>query len=294
MNATVPIPDIAVAMACHNRRKLTLRCLESLFTQTARVTLNVFLVDDGSNDGTHRAVARHFPHVSILRGDGNLYWNGAMHLALEQAQRHPRDFFLWLNDDVILHPHALEHLLSVHGQILKAQGIAPIVVGSFAHPKTGKPSYGGQRRISSWHPLRLGPAYHPLQPAPCHTFQGNGILIPAQAVARIGSIDPVFSGFQEIGDTDYGFRATRAGIPIHATPDFIGLCTPNTQAAAWIRPGLSPAQRWTHFTGPKGIKARNYWIYARRHGGTLGSLFWMIHMIKGIFTLFFPRPRTTG
>ncbi|MBU2135728.1 MAG: glycosyltransferase [Alphaproteobacteria bacterium] len=55
---------IAVVMACYNRRDTTLRCLRSLFAQLEpTVSLDVYLLDDASSDGTGAAVRAEFPNA---------------------------------------------------------------------------------------------------------------------------------------------------------------------------------------------------------------------------------------
>lgn len=62
MNRLGPAPaEIAVLMTCHNRRALTVRCLESLAAQPGFTASALFLVDDGSSDGTGDAVGRGCP-----------------------------------------------------------------------------------------------------------------------------------------------------------------------------------------------------------------------------------------
>ena len=67
---------IAVLIACHNRKTSTLKCLEALFSQnkaSAGFEFDVYLVDDGSTDGTSTAVAALYPHVNIIQGTGDLF-----------------------------------------------------------------------------------------------------------------------------------------------------------------------------------------------------------------------------
>lgn len=81
------ICNIAVLLTCHNRREKTLSCLQSLFgaTMPEGYKTEVFLVDDGSTDGTGEAVEKCFPQVTVIQGDGNLYWNKGMNLAWKNA-----------------------------------------------------------------------------------------------------------------------------------------------------------------------------------------------------------------
>lgn len=282
---------IAVAMACHNRRAKTLKCLATLFEQSLDhgVKITVFLTDDGSSDDTGEAVRKFYPRVRLLKGDGSLFWNGAMYLALAQALEQNFNFHLWLNDDVSLSPRGLSRLLKTHGEVLEKTGKDAVIVGSFCDPVTGYRTYGGQRRASRWHPLRFEPVYPGKTWRPCHTFQGNGVLIPASAIHTIGIIDQRFSRFQGIGDTDYGLRATREGISIYTAPEFIGECELNLEGEVWNNTGFSLGRRWRLFKGPKGIQAKNYLIYAHRHSGPFWFFFWAVHMLKALPGLFFPR-----
>ena len=60
-----------VLIPVFNRLQLTIRCLESLVAQTDQGT-RIFLIDDGSTDGTAQVIREHFPEVQILHGDGSL------------------------------------------------------------------------------------------------------------------------------------------------------------------------------------------------------------------------------
>ena len=67
-------------------QELTLACLRSLGAQQVPgVALDVFVLDDASSDGTSEAVAEQFPEVTVLHGDGELYWNGGMRRAIAAA-----------------------------------------------------------------------------------------------------------------------------------------------------------------------------------------------------------------
>src|SRR6266542_2947767 len=61
-------PRVAAVMAAYNRRELTLACLRSLRAQRAPgVTLDAFVLDDASTDGTGQAIAEEFPEAALLR-----------------------------------------------------------------------------------------------------------------------------------------------------------------------------------------------------------------------------------
>jgi glycosyltransferase involved in cell wall biosynthesis len=135
---------------------MTLACLRSLFQQSDfEASLAVFLVDDGSRDGTSEAVAREFPQVDVIPGTGQLYRGGGMRLAFDVARRHEFDFHLWLNDDVILDDHAIRLLLSAYATLSCERSIPLIVAGAVRDPVSGTTTYSGVRRRPGWHALRF-------------------------------------------------------------------------------------------------------------------------------------------
>jgi GT2 family glycosyltransferase len=78
-------------MTVHNCVELTLARLRSLRAQnTLGATLDVYVVDDASTDGTADRVSAEHPEVVLLRGNGDLFWNGGTRVALGAALR--RDY----------------------------------------------------------------------------------------------------------------------------------------------------------------------------------------------------------
>lgn len=92
---------IAVIVPVHNRRNLTLKCLEKLKDiERNGFEVAVVVIDDGSTDGTDEAVHECYPDVVVLKGDGNLWWSGAVNKGVAYAMDNGCDFVLTLNDDI--------------------------------------------------------------------------------------------------------------------------------------------------------------------------------------------------
>ena len=87
---------LAVLLTCRNRREKTLGCLRALFADKFSIPhrLDVLLLDDGSTDGTVAAISAEFPAVEIVLGDGNLFWNRAMHQLFQLALHRGYDAYL--------------------------------------------------------------------------------------------------------------------------------------------------------------------------------------------------------
>lgn len=93
---------IYVVTAVHNRREITKKFIGSLKCQTY-TNIHLLLIDDGSQDGTDKMVRREFPASTVLRGDGTLWWGGALHKAWKWLKSYAadEDSVLISNDDVV-------------------------------------------------------------------------------------------------------------------------------------------------------------------------------------------------
>ena len=283
----MPNLTIAALMTCHNRKQKTLDSLKSLFSQSgcSQVALSVYLVDDGSMDGTAAAVTEIYPQVHLIQGDGSLFWNRGMHMAFAAALDRDYDYYLWLNDDTLLYPSALTGLLQTSAEVHVAQVNAPaIIVGSTRDPETDRLTYGGMVRGGWWCPLRF-PLVEPAErPQQCDTVNGNCVLIP-RAVARVvGNLDLAFTHY--MGDLDYGLRTQQQGCTVWIAPGYIGTCSPNLLPQSWSGAvgDLSWEQRWQQIWQPKGLNLKHvtlpplaeWQVFAQRHAGLLWPIYWLL------------------
>lgn len=272
-----PTVRVAVIMACFNRREKTLSCLRSLFAAAGGqegLRLTVYLSDDASPDGTAEAVARQFPAVVVLHGSGSQYWCGGMRQAMAAAiASGPSDYYLWLNDDVLLFPESLRTLLHTADSEGRRLGEAPIVVGATRDPVSGKTSYGGRTQSRPLRPLYLDMVEPGDVPRRCTTMNGNCVLLPRSAVDRLGNLDPAF--VHGLADWDYGLRATRAGVPIFLSPGHVGSCAVNPGPGAARAAPASPRAAWRDAVGPKAFPVGAWKEYTRRYGGPLWFFYWL-------------------
>lgn len=276
---------IAVLLTAHNRKQKTLACLESLYSQVLPpdIKLVVFLVDDGCTDGTSEAIRERFPQVRLLRGDGNLFWNGGMRLAFGEALKEGFDYYLWLNDDIQLYPNALMNLLLISKMI----GSKAIIVGSMQDPQTGAHTYGGVRRLSWWRPLKFSPVVAQGNPVLVDTMNGNCVLIPAEVAQAVGNLDPQFT--HGMGDFDYGLRAKKKGFEIWVAPGYVGTCARNDPRNTWVDPTLPLRERWRKVREPKGLPPGEWLVFVRRHAGLLWPIYWLLPYIKLVVSSFLRR-----
>lgn len=267
--------QLAVVMTCHNRRDQTSRCLQALAAAAEHVRglgYHVYLMDDGSTDGTSQGVEELGLPVTILRGPGDLFWNRGMARAWETALTTDTryDAYVLLNDDTILDRDALERLLEVE---LQNVGRA-IVVGAVRDPDTGTLTYGGVRRMSRWHPGRVATLEERDRAQSADTFHANCVLVPAGVCDAIGTLDATYH--HGIGDFDYGYRARQHGFDVVVAPNTVGTCARNSVADTWRDPKLPLRKRLAMLASPKGLPRREWHAFLRRHGApAAGLLSWM-------------------
>ena len=60
------VPDVSIVVVAHDVRDEVLRCLASVEAHAAPVTYELFLVDNGSTDGTAEAVESAFPATEVV------------------------------------------------------------------------------------------------------------------------------------------------------------------------------------------------------------------------------------
>jgi GT2 family glycosyltransferase len=258
-------PRLSILITCFNRREKTLACLGALREACSEaLSYKVFIVDDGSSDGTFDAISRSFPEVKLIRGPGNLYWNRGMHRAWSDALSTPTDYYLWLNDDLVLRPGSVRELVQ-HGMDNGARlGGKLIVVGRTLNPKTRRTTYGGYKRRNGVSRLRF--RHLSENEVLCDTMNGNCVLIPTSATDDIGINDIRFS--HAFGDLDYGLRAVRAGYTILQMPRHVGLQEFNDDYHKSIAK-MDLRNAAFILTHPKGIPVMEWFAFCRSHGGPL-------------------------
>lgn len=288
--------SIAAIITCYNRKEKTLTCLKNLMSQDGieNVDLTVYLVDDGSTDGTGDAVKKNFPQVNLFKGNGTLYWNGGMRFAFSVAKKSDYDYYLWLNDDTFLYSDALKLLLDTSNSIRSQKGGDVIVTGTINDIDTGKVNYGGRIKKSKFQPLKFIQLENSTEPQQCDTFNGNVVLIPRNVAKKIGNISPEYSK-QHGGDIDYGLRAKYAGFESWVAQGFIGECASNTTEGTLFDKKLPFKERIKIMKTPHGVPPAKEWmVFSKRHAGFLWPIYWIRTMVRVIFPwtyLLFRKPQ---
>ena len=217
--------SVFVIIPVHNRLEFTRDCLASLREQSFR-DFTIVVVDDGSTDGTSKALAEEFPAGRVLNGDGTLWWTGAMNVGVGWVMRRASDddAIVTLNNATLPPPEYLDRLLV-------AQASQPgALVGSLLVSATDRRTIvdGGVRihwptaKYSSHHraeplPLRRGnhpDLYH------VDVLSGCGTIIPVETFSIAGLYDE--RSLRHYGaDYEFSRRAQAARFPLYVDKNSI-------------------------------------------------------------------------
>jgi GT2 family glycosyltransferase len=122
------VAQITVAIVSWNTRELLRACLESLPDG-----LDVWVVDNGSTDGSGAMVRSSYPNVRLVESERNLGFGGAVNLV---ARSTSTPWLVIANADVAFEPGALDALLAAARADPQAGAVAPRLVledGSTQH-----------------------------------------------------------------------------------------------------------------------------------------------------------------
>lgn len=264
---------VAILLTCHNRKYKTLACLAALYENTLPegYVLDVFLVDDGSTDGTSQAIRESYPLVNIISGDGNLFWNGGMRMAFDSAMAKEFNYYLWLNDDTILYQDTISRAITTVHSLPTNQ--CAIAVGTTQASRGGSVTYGGLVRVGkglSYKSKLIEPSVKPIE---CEQMNGNCVLIPAEIVRVVGNLEKRF--IHNLGDIDYGMRARAAGFKLLVMPGFAGTCDKNSPAGSHLDKRLTFRARMKSVSSGKAFPLVPWFVFTRRHAGPLWFLYWI-------------------
>jgi len=206
--APVECCKVFILIPVHNRKEITLSCLENLQRNGDLDCYQVVVIDDGSTDGTGEAIAAQFSQVKILTGDGNLWWTGAIALGMQYAYQQGAEFFIWLNDDC----HPVKGALSILVNFMQDHpGAIAAPACQISNSKT---------RIENGCRDRQRFTALPGEVVGVESVSGYCVGIPAAVCQAIGY--PDFDRFPHYsGDDMYTLKASRHGFAVCLVGDAV-------------------------------------------------------------------------
>lgn len=211
------MPALAIVIVNYNTRELLRDCLHSLYAHPVRATLEVWVADNASKDGSVAMVQAEFPQVRVIASAKNGGYAYANNLALRQI------YIMLLNSDTIVPPRALDGLvdyLEAHPAIgacgprlLLANGKLDLACRrSFPSPAAFVYHAVGLSKVFPNSP-RFG-AYNLTyldehQETEVDALVGACMLVRAAVVREVGLLDETFFMYGE--DLDWCYRIKEYG-----------------------------------------------------------------------------------
>ena len=254
----------------------------------------MFLVDDGSTDGTGVKVKAEFSDINVINGDGTLYWAKGMHRAWKSAIKFGGrfDFFLWLNDDVMLSPDAIASLISDYAQLTTNHQLpttnhsstpplshsstpSPVIVGACSEDDAESACSYGATDIRD---VKIVPNGSSPQRA-WGWFNGNVVLVSNEVFGKVGMISPDYTHAR--ADYDYAERLKLARVPFYVSSKYVGACP--FDFAEKVR-GKGLCERLSWLWKPGYFNLHDLYLIRSRYHGYIAAIISCARLIQIVLT----------
>lgn len=247
---------LAVLLTCYNRKATTVNCIEKLWPQLEKSSLEYmfYICDDKSEDGTYDLLRDMLPGHIVIQSTGNFFWCKGMYSVMKMAAEVSYDYYLMINDDVDFFDNALEIMLSSYQKVGKNCGI----VGTTKAIDSENYTYGGRDEEENLVSPEMGNKE-------CVWANWNCFLTNREIVEKVGIIDGKYR--HAWGDYDYSYRMRKLGYKIYVADDSIGRCDLNSAMGSYKDKTVKRMARLKKLFAPKGIPFCSYMRYHMRIDG---------------------------
>lgn len=243
-------PFVITTILNTNRREDTLACLASLEKSTYR-NHKVIVLDNASTDGSVEAIRATYPAVQVIELTENLGYAGNNNAGIKAAMSQDADWVFVLNEDTVLDPDCLAHLVGI-GESDSEIGVVGPMVYHFDEPGIIQSAGGRMSRFwESSHVAQNEPDRGQFaSPHQVDFISGCAIMIRRAVIEQVGLLDERFFYYKE--ETEWCLRARKAGWRIVHIP----------QARLWhkgVQRDYRPKPSVTYY------KTRNQFLMLAKH-----------------------------
>lgn len=265
-------PILSIVLVCWNNKAYLDPCLQSLYKGNLRYSFDVFVVDNGSTDGSQQMLQEKYPEVRIIQNSGNVGLGKASNQGIEASKGR---YILLLNNDTIVNGPSFDAMVkfleenprtgAVGGKLLNPDGTIQACYNNF-------PTLWEDFLLNS----RIGELIRPGYPAVMTGEEIKSVdwlgsaclMVRRSALDEIGLLD---EGYFIYGDeTDLQYRLKKAGWEIYYLP-----------GATTVHFGGKSMNRWSR----RKMVLRGKILFYQKHYGPvrtflLRTLFFVVSFFK--------------
>jgi len=197
-------PKVSVLVISYNRQALLRRAIEALEQSEARKTFDVFVVDNGSTDGSQQLEGE-YPGARFIRIPRNFGLTKAMNVGVRGSEG---EYVFFLHEDTEVFPDTVRILTQVLDTQPEVGAVCPLLVDDEGRPA---PQLGRFPPDDTWEPAEPG-----TDPMPVDYPRGAALMMRRSSLTAIRQIDERYGQFGS--DADLCFQIGRAGKQILLAP----------------------------------------------------------------------------
>lgn len=214
--------DLSFIIVNWNTSQLLINCIESIYTTVIGLRYQIYVVDNGSEDDSVRAVHERFPRVVVIENKENRGFAAAVNQALRE---NIATYSVLLNTDTILQKNAIHVLYSFlerHKDVGVAGAQLQKLDGTQQHSYDNYPTLAlvfFNKSLLQW----FFPSKYPskkqtiTQPIKVESVVGACFLIRNDALKHVGKLDEDYFFFLE--ETDWCYRMQKEGWKVCYVPE---------------------------------------------------------------------------
>ncbi len=200
---------LAIVVPVHNGVEHTRRCIASL--DLAGVDAPLYVVDDGSTDGTHEFLFSRPDRIRIVPGTGDLWWSGGVNRGCAAAIADGASLLLLLNNDNIVASNLVAELVATYDET--GACVSAPVLTTWSGDRGVIMTAGG---TLDWRMRGIGLVHHGDEYTPQDVVT-DADWLPGAPLLFSASLFEELNGFDERrfpqyrGDVDFTLRARQRG-----------------------------------------------------------------------------------
>lgn len=209
------LSEVAIITLNWRKPEATIKCIGSALGAGADPS-QVFIIDNGSKDGSLEEFKKELPQVAVISLEDNLGFGGGFNAGVSRINRKFK-FYLLTNNDVVFDKDSLTELAKAAGRMGENNIYHPVVIVPGTKDRVLS---GGMLtpiptpfQLMKWSGRRASKEM-PVEEVPY--LSGCCFLVSRALFEKLGGIQEDFFLYGE--DVDFGIRARKLGAKIFAVP----------------------------------------------------------------------------